>query len=68
MEEYEHVTENKVNTKNHILRALFLFMKLVINVGLFKKTLCGLLVWIKTHIKYYFSEHNAIFILQELLQ
>lgn len=52
MEEYEHVTENKVNTKNHILRALFLFMKLVIDVGLFKKTLCGLLVWIKTHIKY----------------
>lgn len=41
MEEYKHVTENKVNTKSHIFRALFLFMKLVINVGLFKKTLCG---------------------------
>lgn len=38
MEEYEHVTENKVNTKNHFLRALFLLMKLVINIGLFKKT------------------------------
>lgn len=44
MEEYKHVTENKVNTKNHIFRALFLFMKLVINVGLFKKALCGLFV------------------------
>lgn len=52
MEEYKHVTENKVNTKNHIFRALFLFMKLVINVGLFKKALCGLFVCTQAHIKY----------------
>lgn len=40
----------KVNTKNHIFRALFLFMKLVINAGLFKETLCGLFVCTKTHL------------------
>lgn len=49
MEEYKHAT---VNTKNHIFRALFLFMKLVINAGLFEKTLCGLFVCTKTLIKY----------------
>lgn len=38
-----------VNTKNHIFRALFLFMKLLISVGLFKKPLCGLFVYTKTH-------------------
>lgn len=52
MEEHTHVTANKVHTKNHFFTALFLFMKLVINVGLFKKPLCGLLVCTKTHIKY----------------
>lgn len=40
----------KVNTKNHIFRALFLFMKLVINVGLFRKPLCGLFVCTKAHL------------------
>lgn len=49
MEEYKRAT---VNTKNHIFRALFLFMKLVINVGLFEKPLCGLFVCTKTPIKY----------------